>query len=212
MRHFIWKKYRKIFIFILRVVLAMIANVLIVSAMIIAQEPSLLQIFFMKNSPLKSVTFPVVILLFLGYFIRYLAAVIIVAIGVYYLVRKHKEVSEINFNTYIDTDLYSKFNVLSTGITPEERMYFQAQRNIEKKMKEEGNNYQVASSGAAVYSDSDEPKEEIPLPEPGSEADLNPEIAPDQPIASYKNDRLAGAPDPLADIPEFDPDGPDPFK
>jgi hypothetical protein len=206
------KKHAKIIRFILRVLGALIANILIVGVMIVAQNPGLLGLIFVKNSPLSTMRFPAVVLLFFAYFIRYIAAILIVAIGVYYLVRRHKEVGEVRYDTYIDSELYAKFNVLASGVTPEDRLFWQAQRNIEKKMKEQGNNYQVTTSGAGVYSDFDEPKVEVPMPAPGTEADFDPERNPDQPIASFKNIRHAGGEDPLSDIPEFDPDGPDPFK
>lgn len=212
MKPLLTKKNAKIIRFILRLLGALIANIVIIFFMIVAQEPSFLKIFFVKDSPFRSMKFPAVVLLFFTYFIRYLAAILIVAFGVYYLVRKHKEESEVRYDTYVDTELFAKFNVLRSGVTPEDRVYFEAQRNIEKKMKEQGNNYQVTQSGASIYADSDEPKVDIPLPTPGSEADYDPESNPDQPIPSYKNTRLAGGEDPLSDIPEFDPSGPDPFK
>lgn len=212
MMRIISKRHAKIIRFILRLLGALIANILLVAGMIISQEPQFLALLFVKKAPLKPMGFPSVVLLFIAYFVRYLVAILIVAIIVYYMVRKHKEVSEVRYDTYVDSELYAKFNVLASGVTPEDRLFWQAQRNIEKKMKEQGNNYQVTTSGAGVYTDSDEPKVEIPLPVPGSEADLDPEINPDQPIASFKNVRHTGGEDPLSDIPEFDPDGPEPFK
>lgn len=206
------KKNAKIIRFILRLLGALIANIVIIFFMLVAQEPSMLRIFFVKDSPFKSIKFPSVVLLFFAYFVRYLAAIIIVTVLVYYLVRKHKEESAVRYDTYVDTELFAKFNVLRSGVTPEDRIYFEAQRNIEKKMKEQGNNYQVTQSGAAIYSDSDEPREQIPVPTTGSPEDLDPEINPEVPIPSYKNIQNGESADPLADIPEFDPDGPDPFK
>jgi len=212
MKRIFSKKHAKIIRFILRLFAALIANILIVGLFIVSQEPGLLGLIFAENSPLKSMRFPAVVLLFFAYFIRYVAAILLVSIGVYYLIRKHKGESEVRYDTYVDQELFANFNVLSSGITTEDRTFWQAQRNIEKKMKEQGNNYQVTTSGASIYTDSDEPKVEIPLPMPGSEADFDPESNPDQPIPSFRNSRNTGGADPLADIPEFDPDGPDPFK
>jgi len=206
------KKHAKTIRFILRVIAALIANILIVGWMIAAQNPGIFAVLFQKRPAMGAPRAPAIIGIFFAYFIRYIAAILIVAIVVYYLVRKHKEESVVRFDTYVDMELFNKFNVLDSGILPEERIYWQAQRNIEKKMKEQGNNYQVAQSGAAVYSDSDEPKEEIPLPVTGSPEDLDPEMNPEMPIPSYKNDHNGDQNDPLADIPEFDPTGPDPFK
>lgn len=212
MKPILTKRNAKIIRFILRLLGALIANIVIIFFMIVAQEPSFLRIFFVKDSPFGSMKFPSVVLMFFAYFVRYLVAIIIVAVLVYYLIRKHKEENTVRYDTYVDTELLSKFNVLRSGVTPEDRIYFEAQRNIEKKMKEQGNNYQVAQSGAAIYSDSDELREQIPVPATGSPEDFNPEMNPEAPIPSYKNTRNGESADPLADIPEFDPTGPDPFK
>lgn len=195
------KKHAKLLRFIPRFSGAILFNILIVVVFIVVDNPSLF-----------SLAFPIVLWFCLVYFIRYVAAILLVALLVFYLVRTHKGSSEVQYNTYIDSALFAKFNVLALDVTPEDRMYWQSQRNIERKMREEGNNYQVSTSGAAVYTDADEPKSEIPLPTQGSEEDLNPEKNPELPIASFKNSRPAGGADPLSDIPEFDPDGPDPFK
>lgn len=148
----------------------------------------------------------------LAYFLRYVAAWIIIIFIIVRLVRSHQGETRTQWSTYLNMDIYLTFASQPSDIEPTDFAYWQNEKRIQQKKLEKGEDFKVAVSGAGIVKNADYMERINHL------ADKNASIAKE----SLKYALLQSeeplkcsdetAQDELEDLPEFDPNGPKPFK
>lgn len=150
----------------------------------------------------------IVSILWIGfvYFIRFALALLLVSFAIMYMLRVHRGVSTVSYLTYVDNVLFSKFNRISADFDPNERIFWDAQRNIAlrkgtgdlvRPVAEKG----IISSPESKSENAASHGNHVTDAEMSVDSILNrPESADTEPDA-----------DPLAELPEYDPNGPNPF-
>jgi hypothetical protein len=140
------------------------------------------------------------------YFIRYALALLLVSFVIIYMLRVHRGVSSVSYRTYIDDALYTSFNRISCNYNSEERIFWEAQRNIALKKSAVDSTRPISDQGIMSSSETrpvntvEYDHQETQVPMSMDSMQNRPE-----PVDTVQNV------DPLAELPEYDPNGPNPF-
>lgn len=130
---------------------------------------------------------------FLGVVIAYAAGPLIVI----YLVRKavleHKGITEVNWRTYLNDSLYNDFCSQPSDIDPNDDRYWKTQEIIARKRAENGGGLDYAVNGKAL-----DPDTVVSILNGTSDRRV-------------PEDGMTDG-DPLEGLPEYDPNGPNPFQ
>lgn len=143
----------------------------------------------------------------LALFVQYALAPLLVMLLLMRIFRVHRGVSQVTCFTYIDGKLFHEFSTQPSDVDPDDVSYWEVQENISDRKEKEGSGYSIARSGATIFRNAWDSPEKEDLSMSSGKAF---EDTPDGRLRKGKN--LPDAADPLAELPAYDPDGPDPFK
>lgn len=129
---------------------------------------------------------------FLGIFIAYVTGPLIVIYLVRRAIHEHKGITVVNWRTYLNDSLYNDFCAQPSDIDPNDQDYWITQEIIARKRAEQGGGLDYAVNGKAL-----DPDTVVSI----MNGTANHEI----------KDALIPEGDPLECLPEYDPNGPNPF-
>jgi|GEM_PF-2480970 uncharacterized integral membrane protein len=129
----------------------------------------------------------------IGIIVAYVAGPLIVIYLVRSAILQHKGITSVNWRTYLNDSLYNDFCSQPSDIDPNDIRYWKTQEIITRKREEQGGGMEYITNRKSL-----DPETVDAILDgkarPGDQADSIPEG------------------DPLEGLPEFDPNGPDPFK
>ncbi|MBN1892655.1 MAG: hypothetical protein JW780_07730 [Clostridiales bacterium] len=163
----------------------------------------------------------------LGITIAYVAAPLIVIYIVRAAILEHKGMTRVNWRTYLNDSLYYEFCSQPSDVDPNDYAYWKTQEIIASKRAEHGEGFGYAVSGSMTGKNKNtvgDETEDTETVETAQEASNDTEPAEAKETAEARkglardaspdaSEESAARPkaDPLAGLPKYDPNGPNPF-